>query len=152
MATEPSSSAPCGAHVSVAPRGECLSAAGGTFWRDYTQAPAVPSAGPLWQLSHPVSRFLNRGESPPQTNTDPLSVWNSKRRRKRQWWLQMFPIKLISSVGWSSRGYMFQGGISFGALWPPRNPRCLWIWKSLVNLLFHCIKVQRSSVFTLSLQ
>lgn len=68
-----------------------------------------------------VSVTLNRGESPPQTNTGPLCVWNNKRRRKRQRrCLQRFPVILISSVSWGSRA----GNRHL------RGPRRLKIWKS----------------------
>lgn len=128
-----------GVDVSVALRGECLSAASGTFWRDYIQAPAVPSAGPLWQLSHPVSRFLRdtqpwRVTTPDQHGSTLCLEWQTNKKRTERW-LQIFPVILISSVSWSSCVYVTEWNtllrsVTTSVSLEVKSPCCLWIWKS----------------------
>lgn len=116
--------------------------------RDCSPAPAAPSSRPRWQLSHPVSRFLSatqawRVTSPYQHGSTLCLEYQTKKKVMARW-LQMFPITFISScmcpgcnMLWCSVTTSVSGGKGILAAYE--------FEKALLNLLLHCIKVQRSS-------
>lgn len=155
MVTEFSSSA-CGVHVTVALRGECLSAAGGTSWRDYTQGPrctvswaSVTIVTPCEQVSqwhstvasqhprptrvHSVSGIANEGENDREVASNaPSNVHQLSRLKFSCMYVPEWNTLWCSVSTSVSLAYEFE--------------------KALLNLLFHCLKVHRSSAFAQYLQ